>query len=78
MTPRTVISAFPEEMSARDALKRVTETPFSRLPIYRADIDNITGFILKDDLLALNAQGQGDTKLKSLRRDILDGSGNRG
>jgi CBS domain containing-hemolysin-like protein len=71
MTPRTVISAFPEEMSAVDALKHVTQTPFSRIPIYGADMDDITGFVLKDDVLVLNAQGQGDKKLKSLKRDIL-------
>jgi CBS domain containing-hemolysin-like protein len=71
MTPRTVISAFPEEMSALDALKHVTQTPFSRTPIYGADMDDITGFVLKDDVLVLNAQGQGDKKLKSLKRDIL-------
>lgn len=71
MTPRTVISAFPEEMSAVDALKHVTQTPFSRTPIYGADMDDITGFVLKDDVLVLNAQGQGDKKLKSLKRDIL-------
>jgi CBS domain containing-hemolysin-like protein len=71
MTPRTVISAFSEEMSIIDALKHVTQTPFSRLPIYSAGIDDITGFVLKDDVLVLNAQGQGDKKLKSLRRDIL-------
>ena len=71
MTPRTVISALPEEMSIRDALKRVTQTSFSRLPIYGKDMDAITGFVLKDDVLISNTQGQGDKPLKALRRDIL-------
>jgi CBS domain containing-hemolysin-like protein len=71
MTPRTVISAFSENMSLMDALTPVTKTPFSRLPIYRNGIDDITGFVLKDEVLALNALGQGDKKLKSLKRDIL-------
>jgi len=71
MTPRTVISAFSENMSLMDALKHVTTTPFSRLPIYRTGLDDIAGFVLKDDVLALNALGQGDKKLKFLRRDIL-------
>jgi CBS domain containing-hemolysin-like protein len=71
MTPRTVISAFYEKMSLMDALTLVTTTPFSRIPIYRTGIDDITGFVLKDDVLALNALGQGDKKLKSLRRDML-------
>jgi CBS domain containing-hemolysin-like protein len=71
MTPRTVISAFPEDMPIMEALKHVTQTPFSRLPLYRTNRDNITGFVLKDDVLIFNAQGRGDEKLKSLRRDIL-------
>jgi CBS domain containing-hemolysin-like protein len=71
MTPRTVISAFPEEMSITEALEQVTQTPFSRLPIYRRDMDDITGFVLKDDILVFNARDQGSKKLKSLKREIL-------
>ena len=71
MTPRTVISAFSENMPIMDALKHVISAPFSRLPIYRSGIDDITGFVLKGDVLVLNAQGRGSKKLKSLRRDIL-------
>ncbi|MFO7760367.1 MAG: hemolysin family protein [Thermodesulfobacteriota bacterium] len=71
MTPRTVISAFPEDMSITNALELTTQTPFSRLLIYRKDMDDITGFVLKDDVLVSNTQGQGDRKLRSLKRDIL-------
>jgi CBS domain containing-hemolysin-like protein len=71
MTPRTVISAFPEDMPIMEALKHVTQTPFSRLPLYRTNRDNITGFVLKDDILIFNAQGRGGETLKSLRRYIL-------
>ncbi len=71
MTPRTVISAFPEEMSVTDALAQVTETPFSRLPIYGRSVDDITGFVLKEDVLVFNTQNQPDQKLASLKRQIL-------
>jgi CBS domain containing-hemolysin-like protein len=71
MTPRTVISAFSEKLSITDVLKHVTAAPFSRLPIYRAGMDDITGFVLKDDVLVMNAQDRGDKKLTSLRRDIF-------
>jgi CBS domain containing-hemolysin-like protein len=70
MTPRTVISALPEDMSITEALKHISQTPFSRLPLYMRDIDDITGFVLKEDVLILNTQGRGDEKLKSMRRDI--------
>lgn len=55
MTPRTVITALPEDMKIIDSLKQVTQAPFSRLPIYKSHIDNITGFVLKDDILSMTA-----------------------
>jgi len=71
MTPRTVISALPEDMTIKDALKHVTQSPFSRLPIYRTGFDDITGFVLKDDVLIFSTQQRGDEKLKSLKRKII-------
>ncbi|MFO7558028.1 MAG: hemolysin family protein [Desulfobacterales bacterium] len=71
MTPRTVMSALSEEMKISDSLKYVTQTPFSRLPIYRANIDDITGLVLKDDVLIFAAQKRGDEKLKAVKRNIL-------
>lgn len=71
MTPRTVISAFPEDMSIMEALKHITQIPFSRLPLYNTDMDDISGFVLKDDVLIFNTQDRCDEKLESLRRDIL-------
>lgn len=71
MTPRTVISALNEDMKISDSLKHVTQAPFSRLPIYRTNIDDITGFVLKDDVLIFTAQKRGDEPLKALKRNIL-------
>ena len=71
MTPRVVISALAEDMKIIDSLKQITHTPFSRLPIYRAHLDDITGFVLKDDVLICTAQKRGDEKLKALKREIL-------
>ncbi len=70
MTPRTVISALPEDMSIDEALKYVAKSPFSRLPIYKTGMDDITGFVLKDDVLIYNANERGSEKLKSLGREI--------
>jgi CBS domain containing-hemolysin-like protein len=71
MTPRAVISALPEDMKVIDALKQVTQAPFSRLPLYAMHIDDITGFVLKEDVLISAAQKQSDKKLKALSREIL-------
>ncbi|MFO8240377.1 MAG: hemolysin family protein [Dissulfuribacterales bacterium] len=71
MTPRTVISALAEDMKIIDSLKQVTRNPFSRIPLYRSNIDDITGFVLKDDVLIFTAQKRGDEKLKTLKREII-------
>ncbi|MDY7030591.1 MAG: hemolysin family protein [Thermodesulfobacteriota bacterium] len=71
MTPRAVISALPEDMKIIDSLKQVTETPFSRLPLYSTHIVDIIGFVLKDDILISAAQKRGHEELKTLKREIL-------
>ena len=71
MTPRVVISALMEDIKIIDAMKQVTKIPFSRLPLYRRHTDDITGFVLKEDILINTALKQGDEKLKTLKREIL-------
>lgn len=71
MTPRSVISALAEDTKISDSLALVTQSPFSRLPIYRTNLDDISGFVLKDDVLICVTQGRGNEKLKALKRDIL-------
>ena len=56
MTPRTVIFALPEDMKIKDAWPIISRKPFSRIPIYTDSVDNITGFILKDDVLIHSTQ----------------------
>jgi CBS domain containing-hemolysin-like protein len=71
MTPRTVITALSEDKSVADASEYVAKIPFSRIPIYEEDIDNITGFVLRDDVLLRDNQERGNEVLKTLRREIL-------
>lgn len=70
MTPRVVISALPQNMTVAEALKSATENPFSRVPIYDTDVDDISGFVLKDKILMSASKGQGNVKLDALKRDI--------
>ena len=76
MTPRTVISGLPQDMSVTDALEANPPAPFSRLPIFQTDLDHITGFILRDDLLLARAQDGGNRKIETLKRTIKKVPGN--
>ena len=75
MTPRTVIAALRQDMTVTEALDANANRPFSRLPLYRTNIDDITGFILKDDMLLAKAQDQGEVKLEKLKREIMTVTG---
>ncbi|MEX1299791.1 MAG: hemolysin family protein [Desulfotignum sp.] len=71
MTPRTVVSALPEDMTIDASLEYIMKTPFSRLPLYKSHLDDTTGFVLKDDVLIFMAQKRGNEKIKVLKRDIM-------
>jgi CBS domain containing-hemolysin-like protein len=51
MTPRLDIVAFPETASLDDVLDTAAGSGFSRFPVYRESIDDVTGVVLMKDML---------------------------
>lgn len=51
MRPRLDIIAVNEELTFREVVKHITENGYSRLPVFRENIDNVTGVIYAKDLL---------------------------
>lgn len=70
MTPRSVIHAFEQSMTVAELLANRPKLIFSRLPIYDKDLDNVTGFVLKTDLLLAKANNHMDKPLESYKREI--------
>ncbi|MCP4353770.1 MAG: HlyC/CorC family transporter [Desulfobacterales bacterium] len=70
MTPRTVVFALQENMTIAEFFDRHHHTPFSRIPIYNENRDDITGFVLKDEILLAQARDLNDSKLHEFRREI--------
>lgn len=72
MTPRTVVNAAAEDMTLQEFHEKNPALQFSRIPVYRGDSkDTVTGYVLKDDLLAGLLDGKKTDKLVTLRRDLL-------
>jgi CBS domain containing-hemolysin-like protein len=46
------------------------EISVTRIPIYGENRDDISGFVLKTDMLLNESHGEGKAKLRDLRRDI--------
>ncbi|PKV62853.1 CNNM domain-containing protein [Pontibacter ramchanderi] len=70
MTPRTVVYGAQEDMSIVDFFKQAKTLRFSRIPLYQNNLDDINGYVLKDEVLAKLIDNQGNQPLKSIKRDI--------
>lgn len=70
ITPRSVMSAFKDTSTVGDVFANYPKLPFSRFPIYNEEIDEITGFVLKSDLLVAKANQEIHTPISYYKRDI--------
>jgi len=71
MTPRTVVVAASETITLVDFFNKNEYKRFSRIPIYDGTIDNVTGYILKYDLLEKLANDQHNLTLKDIKREMI-------
>lgn len=71
MTPRTVLFALPETRTVGEVLGEHEHIRFSRIPLYGQNRDDITGYVLKDDLLLKGAQGEQALPLRDFKREML-------
>ncbi|MGB5681169.1 MAG: hemolysin family protein [Polyangiales bacterium] len=71
MTPRTVVFSLEENTTVRDAVAARGSMIFSRIPIWKGTPDQVTGYVLKDQLLLRAARDQLDAPLSSFAREAL-------
>ena len=71
MTPRVVVFSLPVGTTVREFLARYAATPFSRIPLYGEDKDDIRGFVLKTDVLLAAAKDRHEQTLEELMRDVI-------
>ena len=68
MTPRTEIVALPVESTVINARDLIIEEKYSRMPVFRENIDNIEGVIYVRDLLNAWSENKEDQTIGSLLR----------
>ncbi len=71
MTPRVVVVIAKEEMTLQEFLKNKDFLHFSRIPIYKTNRDNITGYIFRETVFEKLAEDQFEMKLSDLKREIV-------
>lgn len=72
MTPRTVMLAFQQEMTIGELFEKDPTLPYSRIPIYDENTDDVTGFMLRIDVLMAHAADELEKPLIAFKRDIDD------
>jgi len=71
MTPRTVMFDLADSKTIGDVVEEHDEFRFSRIPVYDEDRDDVTGYVLKDEMLLRAAQEEHETRLRDMAREIL-------
>jgi CBS domain containing-hemolysin-like protein len=60
MTPRTVIFSLPETTLLTEFVVEIEDKPFSRIPVYKTGRDEISGFVLRGDVLIAHLKDDED------------------
>ncbi|MCG8413588.1 MAG: hemolysin family protein [Pseudomonadales bacterium] len=71
MTPRIVVIAASDAMTIGEFHEQNEKLPFSRIPIYHEQNDNVNGYVLKDELLLNLVEDNASKTLKDIRREII-------
>jgi len=71
MTPYSVAIIENEDTTIEEFHRTHKNLKFSRIPVYKNQTNNVTGFILKDDVLEEMIDDKGAEPLSALKRDIF-------
>jgi putative hemolysin len=71
MTPRPDIVAIPADATLEELHAKITETKFSRIPVYEKSLDDIFGMVYAQDLLQVADQDLPKRKVRELAKSVL-------
>ena len=71
MTPFSVMKIASESETIEDFYNKNPKLSFSRIPIYSKNTDNITGYVLKDNILEQIVKKNGNSPLVSIKRKSI-------
>ncbi len=77
MTHRTEVFSLHKDISIGNALIRISEKGYSRIPVYNEDVEEIIGIVLVKNLMANFHAGKSNLKLKDIMLKPLYISGTR-
>ncbi|MDX1505632.1 MAG: hemolysin family protein [Spongiibacter sp.] len=70
MTPRVVIFSLSQQLTVEEFFHKHDQVPFSRIPVFDKNQEDITGFVFRSDLFLAQARGNGKAVLENYRREL--------
>jgi len=71
MTPRVVVTVTDENMTLQDFLRNKEFLHYSRIPVFSDSRENITGYIMRQEVFERLAEKESQLKLADIRREIV-------
>lgn len=71
LTPRSVVHMLHADLTVTEALNASQTAQFTRMPVYRADVDDVIGKVIRADLFEAERNGSGQKKLHDLAKNIF-------
>ncbi len=71
MTPRVVVAVANENLLLQDFLRKKDYLNYSRIPVFSGNDENITGYVLRQQVFENLAEDKDELMLKDIKREIL-------
>lgn len=71
MTPRIVVVKFQENKKIEEVINSEDELRVSRIPVFGESEEDVTGYVLKNDLYLNLSESNGDKPLAELKRGVM-------
>ena len=71
MTPRSEVFMLPDDIGLHEFAESISDSPFSRIPIYHQDRDDVKGMVIRSEaLLQAVRSGEDDWSLSKFLREV--------
>ena len=77
MVPRVDIFAWQEDLKLRDIVTTLTQVPYSRVPVYKDSVDDVTGIVYVREIYESFVGGELDRSVADLAHDPFFVPGSR-
>ncbi len=71
MVPRVSMQGVPKEATLLQAIDRLRQSGYTRLPVFAEDLDHIVGMVHAKDLLLAHVDGRGMELVEHVMRPVL-------